>query len=384
VKANANINPAAYRQWLRFVQAQRWQQGHLDQSCWDCARLAAKLRLPQALVFNVLADLVRRAGDVVKVGKIWSQVHRAYGEPHRSSPQRGVATGTALGRQGNPTKFDPRLLSQTLAEVRGAIGPNAGAMIRQRSPLNPDYITPASYVGHIFRPGELVLAFTELRSQGDFVFEVGSDMRFNLPVSTPAGVWLLSNPVDGHWHPNPRQGGELSRRSRESVTSFRYALLESDHVPAEEWLPLLAVLPLPFVSICESGGDSIHALIHIGAATHELWETRVRGWKQHLIRLGADQSALRSVQLARLPQAWRGERQQKLLFLDPNGGSKSGAILHRPPRPLHADWIQFVRASLANCWPITSQQAAEGIRALHPFSAQPAVADTVAILQQHL
>ena len=51
---------------------------------------------------------------------------------------------------------------------------------------------------------------------------------------------------------NPRLGGKLSRRSEESVTAWRFAVLESDEADADDWLRCLIQMPLRIVSICES------------------------------------------------------------------------------------------------------------------------------------
>ena len=133
----------------------------------------------------------------------------------------------------------------------------------------------------------------------------------------PDGVWFLPQPVDGEYHPNPRSEGKLSRRSEESVTAWRYAVLESDKAAPEDWLRCLIQMPLRIVSICESGGRSIHALVRIDAASKEDWDAKVGAIKPVLVTLGADPGALSAVRLTRLPQAQRGERVQRLLYLNP-------------------------------------------------------------------
>jgi hypothetical protein len=52
-------------------------------------------------------------------------------------------------------------------------------------------------------------------------------------------------PVDGQRYHNPR-AGHKSQRSQESVTAWRYAVLESDAIEPEIWLRILVQLPLPF------------------------------------------------------------------------------------------------------------------------------------------
>ncbi len=94
-----------------------------------------------------------------------------------------------------------------------------------------------------------------------------------LPVG-PEGVWFLPQPVDGEYHPNPRLDGRLSRRSEESVTAWRYAVLESDKADADDWLRCLVQMPLRIASIRESGGRSIHALMRVDAPRKTDWDNR--------------------------------------------------------------------------------------------------------------
>jgi hypothetical protein len=131
------------------------------------------------------------------------------------------------------------------------------------------------------------------------------------------GVWFLPQPVDGMFHPNPRLGGRLSRRSEESVTAWRYAVLESDKAEPEDWLRCVIQMPLRIACICESGGRSIHALVRLDAASKEDWDAQIQVIKPVVVTLGADAGALSAVRLTRLPQARRGERIQRLLYLNP-------------------------------------------------------------------
>ena len=69
--------------------------------------------------------------------------------------------------------------------------------------------------------------------------------------------------------------------------------------------------------ICESGGRSIHALVRVDADSKASWDALIQKVKPALVTLGADPGALSAVRLTRLPQARRGERVQRLLYLNP-------------------------------------------------------------------
>ena len=192
--------------------------------------------------------------------------------------------------------------------------------ISDRSPVRAETQDSASVLRRLYArgSGEKVLVFRDMKSQGDFVWEADrSDAIQNVHLPTgDEGVWFLPQPVTGEYHPNPRQDGKLSRRSEEAVTSWRYAVLESDKADTDDWLRCLVQLPLRIASICESGGRSIHALVRVDAASKADWDARIGGTKAILVTLGADAGALSAVRLSRLPHAKRGKRLQQLLFLN--------------------------------------------------------------------
>jgi regulatory protein RepA len=132
------------------------------------------------------------------------------------------------------------------------------------------------------------------------------------------GVWYLCNPVDGEAHWNPREG-KWSWRSEEAITSFRYAVIESDEADPGLWLAAVVQLPLPIAAIYSSGKRSIQVLVRVDADSKSQWDEIVRReWAPILVRLGADYGALSAVRLSRLPGCWRGQtgKLQELLYLD--------------------------------------------------------------------
>lgn len=193
--------------------------------------------------------------------------------------------------------------------------------LAEHSPIDVDQQDSASVLRHLYPPGsgENVLIFTDLRSQGQFFWQADrSDdiQQRHLPAGND-GVWFLPQPVRGGFFPNPRSNGILSRRSEEAVSSWRYAVLESDEADADDWLRCLVQLPLPIVCICESGKRSIHALARLEAESKADWDRLMGLIKPVLVTLGADPGALSAVRLSRLPQAMRGGRCQRLLYLNP-------------------------------------------------------------------
>jgi len=207
-----------------------------------------------------------------------------------------------------------------IAAKTAAIG-DVVAAIMARSPVVVETQDSASVLRRLYRFGshEKVLIFSSMESQGQLLWEADkSDVIQNrhLPAGED-GVWFLPQPVDGEFHPNPRQEDKPSRRSEESIVDWRFAVLESDEAEPEDWLRCLIQMPLRIACVCESGGRSVHALVRVDAESKLDWDKMVGSAKPLLITLGADRGALSAVRLTRLPQAQRGERIQRLLYLNP-------------------------------------------------------------------
>jgi hypothetical protein len=245
--------------------------------------------------------------------------------------------------------------------------------LKRVSPIKVEKASGAEFLEVLYGTDERVLVFTEFYSQGDFLYQVGKGacrlsqtkgvkaVRSPLPTGGREGVWFLCNPVHGKWEPQPgrrkfvfppkgqegpanliEQEPEWSRRAWTNVTSFRYAVLESDVASEDLWLKALVKLPLPIVAIYSSGGKSLHALVRIDAEDKLTWDLWVRGRNQGMhgrqtsimdlvCPLGADAAALTAVRLTRLPFCWRegtkpkgsnykrydAPRLQELVYLNP-------------------------------------------------------------------
>lgn len=227
--------------------------------------------------------------------------------------------------------------------------------LQAASPVDVATITSEAYLHMIFGHEAMVLIFTKFDSQGQYIFWRGKSYILagrpgikgrpqELPKGGPDGMWYLSQPVDGKWHPNPREMDretgkpKMSRRSEESVAAWQHMVLEADPVADVKrdprrlaeferlWLGFLAQLPLPVKAIYTSGGKSTHALISLPAANKERFDAMKKMVGPLFSRLGADPRALKAVQLTRLPCVMRGNREQKLLYLNPSPDPEGVAI----------------------------------------------------------
>ena len=195
------------------------------------------------------------------------------------------------------------------------------------TPKRPETQNAFSFMAHLYRPGEKVLAFDKMESKTAVeVVEIAQPMDCRVPGSIRdggrhgLGIWYLCNPVDGLWHPNPRNENKPSCRSEESLTAFRYCVLESDQAPFAEWLAFVVQLPLRVAAIYTSGGRSIHALIRLDAANKAEFDATIAPLKRPFKILGAAPACLSAVRLTRLPGCHRPEKGgfQRLLYLCPN------------------------------------------------------------------
>ena len=121
-----------------------------------------------------------------------------------------------------------------------------------------------------------------------------------------SGVWVCFNPMDG------------SGRKNSSVTSFRYALVESDEQDIETQYALLQDLKLPIKVLVHSGGKSLHAIVHIGAVDYKQYQERVDYLYTVCRKRGlvVDTQDKNPARLSRMPGFKRGDKWQYIVGRD--------------------------------------------------------------------
>ena len=134
-----------------------------------------------------------------------------------------------------------------------------------------------------------------------------------------AGAWIRFNAVDGDGVKN------------ENVTSFRYALVESDTLPIAEQDIIFRKLELPIAALVHSGGKSLHAIVHIDADNYDEYRKRVEFLYSFLEKNGVaiDKQNRNPSRLSRMPGVNRNGNRQYLVTT--NIGRKSWV-----------DWLDFV------------------------------------------
>ena len=284
-------------------------------------------------------------------GKEWKDCLHMVGElllgenGQHQSRGPGLNEGVVTRAPKQKETWVPDYSETTLRHVVSAVPVVDEKWFMERSPVDVRNITPGEFIEHVFAPGERVLVFTDFKSQGDFLWEVGRGgyrlsqepgvkaVRSKLPLDGGRdGVWFLNNPVDGMWHPNPRNGGKPSRRSQESVTAWKHLVLESDNAPQELWHRLLAVCPAPIVAIYSSGGKSWHALVREPEPEITSFKENLKAYKIRLPLVGADSNAITPVRLTRLPGCTRSGILQRLIYLNPKPDSANPVALRNFPK----------------------------------------------------
>ena len=312
--ADPELAQTLFERWLSYLATLSWTKGQLDADSYCAFLRAASFEIDPARAIEEVAIRIRGAGDAPRPGKLRAQQQRAY-------QYADANPGNPVIRWSFP-RTRPAYQPEKLETVAAKIDVVDEECLRLRSKFTVHNRAPAGVLHKLFQPGEKVLVFTQYTSQGEELWAhpgaIGDLTNLDHLCQGHQGVWFLCNPVDAEFHWNPRQQSE-SRRSEESITAFRYAVIESDKVPRDLWLRTLVQIPLPIAAITDSGGESVHSLVLVDAPSKAAWDEIVRGkLLGPLTRLGADPQALTAVRLTRLPNCNREQtgRLQRLLYLD--------------------------------------------------------------------
>ncbi len=120
------------------------------------------------------------------------------------------------------------------------------------------------------------------------------------------GAWIRFNPLDG-------QGA-----SDRNVTSYRYALVESDESNLDEQYSIIRNLELPVAALVFSGKKSLHAICRIEASDYREYQKRVDFLYEICKKNGLpiDRKNRNPSRLSRLPGVTRGDKVQSLIATD--------------------------------------------------------------------
>ena len=241
-----------------------------------------------------------------------------------NSAERNNVRSTRLpNRKVEPPKVDP------LANINKFIGDfrcEESDLIKS-SVLRSDYMDAplhyqsAAIIMELFGPTDLVNIVSDSKQN-----EKGKWHPVGYGETRPRNEWLkrlldpLPNKDGGCWFRfNPMDGKGISDVN---VTAFPYAMIEFDHVPLDLQLSLLAKLRLPITAITFSGAKSYHALIKVDAGSLDEYQKTVDDLYARMKRYGIDPNNRNASRMSRLPGVYRGDRQQRLVYLNPEPSMK--------------------------------------------------------------
>ncbi len=138
----------------------------------------------------------------------------------------------------------------------------------------------------------------------DLLSKCGDDIGSVIGDYNPqAGAWIRFNPLDGNGVKN------------DNVTEYRYALVESDTLPIDQQEKLIRELELPAACLVSSGKKSMHAIVHIDAASYTEYRQRVQYLYEICKQRGleVDQQNKNPARLSRMPGVMRNGNRQQLL-----------------------------------------------------------------------
>jgi hypothetical protein len=351
-KVDTNVSNLS--SWLEFIAGLSWHKGELNHAENEAFIRAVSLGIDQAIAIETVAGKIRDAGDSPKYRKLEREWESACFYAGHEPPKGGSNWNKSNWpkHHEDEAKFDLAYLENFTASL---LEPVDAAYLEIRSQYTCWNRSPAGALHKIFRLGERAwVTANEFSREGIIWTHDGPGQNLadlDHFQSGHAGVWFLSNPIDGIEHQVDRLRSQynpdgLSFRCLEAIADWRHAVLETDDAPEALWLKALALLDLPIIAIYHSGGRGPHALIDIGANSYAEWHELLAPYRKHLIRLGACKGTLTPLRLTRLPNCMRGQTGllQRLLYLSPD--TDGTPICQRPPREDDlAIWERFIIAA---------------------------------------
>ena len=217
--------------------------------------------------------------------------------------------------------------------------------LRVRSEYDPKTLTGGEVIDALYAKDDRVMCFTSMRSVGDYMrwrgawYELGKQPGIKArkvkegPRGSREGCVMMIQPVDGLWHAvEGASPPRLSRRTRASVTQYRYMLWESDDAPEALWLNALAQVRLPVVAITTSAGRSLHALVRVDARSYDEWCQMRSGARTFMTQLGFDPQALSNPTAAmRMPNTMREGKMKDGRFVPYDHGARMQRLIYFSP-----------------------------------------------------
>ena len=265
---------------------------------------------------------------------------RASHQPRRPIPDQEIVDAVqsvyrlSAGTRARQPRYAPRRPTERIGEP----DPVEIARMQKGSPQPPSWrhwlyerspvrtcLSAFAALDLIYPPGTIVgivrsTSPSEGRNRHQVFYQTDPDNPSEVPPEfhrAPGdGSWFLTSPLSGK--AAMAGNGNRSAFCLEAMISFPYAVLESDELSPNDFMRVLVNLPIPITMLTTTGGSGIHALWRVTKPTAAAFRERLDPIKHVLSRLGFDARAVTPHRQTRLPNVWRGNRFQKLLYLNPN------------------------------------------------------------------
>ena len=200
--------------------------------------------------------------------------------------------------------------------------------------------TTEQLLRNCFEPDEIICITNEAGQDEDGRWFPASKGTFQT-VAWWLERYFGSNPIDSELFSakpqgayvriNPIKSGDYSGRD-DSVSVFRYVLVEFDTRPKEEQFAIFKQSNLPIGAIIDSGGKSLHAWVRIDARDSNEWRLRRQAVFDYLSDYEPDEMTKNPSRWSRLGGVFRGEKEQRIVAL--NVGAESWD-----------DWVSYLESS---------------------------------------
>jgi len=300
-----------YSEWVGVGMALKAEGFGLD--VWERWSALDAARYHEGECAAKWATFAHAKGDGVGAGTI-AEMARARGvELSRTLRHPAVAFGWEDLVQ---TADEPPVVDQAYLEPAELPEGGQGSPAEQLAAYLRALFEPDEHVGYVCEAAEAESGKRVPASRGKFSRTAGElaaelerygDIEKALgDYDHKAGAWVRFNPLDGRGVGNA------------NVTSFRYALVESDEMPPEKQLATIRALNLPCAAIVSSGGKSVHAIVRVEASDLGEYKERVRRLYEECDKAGmrVDGQNKNPSRLSRMPGAERAGEVQALIATD--------------------------------------------------------------------
>lgn len=320
------INPSelSYQEWTNVGMALK-HEGY-EASDWDSWSAQDSERYKRGECFTKWNSFNETAGDIVTGGTIFDYAKRGgFVPPKKIDPNDGVLDWEdEIGNIIDKDSID----SIELHEPSDSNWNPANELIRYLTTL----FDTDEYVGFVVSSIENEKGKFIPGNRGNFRMTAGQIVEglhsCNGDIGAvigdynqAAGAWIRFNPLNGEGVRNT------------DITSFKYALVESDSLDIGKQLSIIHQLELPVAAVVYSGAKSIHAIVKVDASDNKEYRERVSYLYKICDKNGleVDSQNKNPSRLSRMPGCIRGDHKQ--FIIETNTGKETWS-----------DWVEWVES----------------------------------------